>query len=127
MKKIINTTKAPQAIGPYSQAVLKDDTLYISGQIPLSPETGEIVAGGIEKQTNRVLDNLKAILESENMGFADLLKVSIFLKNLNDFNLVNDLYQNYFSKSDDYPARETLEVAKLPKDVLIEISAIAKK
>lgn len=123
MKKIISTTQAPSAIGPYSQAVLIDKTLYVSGQIPLNPETNEMEEG-IEKQTHQVLKNIKAILRSCEMDFSNIVKTSIFLKNLEHFGLVNEIYSSYFS-SDQFPARETVEVSQLPKNAQIEISIIA--
>lgn len=123
MKKIISTPQAPSAIGPYSQAVLIDKTLYVSGQIPLNPQTNEMEEG-IEKQTHQVLKNIKAILRNCEMDFSNIVKTSIFLKNLEHFNIVNDIYSSYFS-SDEFPARETIEVSQLPKNAQIEISIIA--
>lgn len=123
MKKIISTTKAPSAIGPYSQAVLVDKTLYVSGQIPLNPETNEMEQG-IENETHQVLKNIKEILKSCEMDFSNIVKTTIFLKNLEHFGLVNEIYSSYFS-SDQFPARETVEVSQLPKNAQIEISIIA--
>lgn len=123
MKKIISTTKAPSAIGPYSQAVLVDKTLYISGQIPLNPETNEMEQG-IENETHQVLKNIKEILKSCEMDFSNIVKTTIFLKNLEHFGLINEIYSSYFS-SDQFPARETVEVSQLPKNAQIEISIIA--
>ena len=125
MREIISTERAPAAIGPYSQAVRYDNLLFLSGQIPLDPESGEIVEGNIEVQTRKVLDNLKAILESGGMGLQHVLKCTCFLKNMEDFPAFNSVYSEYFS--DILPARETVEVSRLPKDVLVEISAICGK
>jgi 2-iminobutanoate/2-iminopropanoate deaminase len=124
MKKQINTSNAPQAIGPYSQAVLFDKILFISGQIPANPETGEIVSGGVSAETHQVMKNLKAILEEAGSNFSNAVKTSIFLKDMNDFAVVNEIYASYFEQGN-YPARETVQVAKLPKDVNVEISMIA--
>lgn len=124
MKKTISTPNAPAAIGPYSQAVWVNGTLYISGQIPDHPQTGEL-ATGIEAETHQVMQNLKAILNEAEMDFSDVVKSSIFLTDMGNFRLVNEIYASYFSGH--YPARETIEVARLPKDVNIEISMIAHK
>lgn len=123
MKKTINTIKAPQAIGPYSQAVSINNLLFISGQIPMNPETGELVQG-IEEETHQVMKNLKAILEEAGASFSTAVKTSIFLKNMDDFASVNEIYASYFEQGN-YPARETVQVSKLPKDVNVEISMIA--
>ena len=125
MREIISTEKAPAAIGPYSQAVRYDNLLFLSGQIPLDPRSGEIVEGNIEVQTRKVLDNLKAILEAGGMELQHVLKCTCFLKNMEDFPAFNSVYSEYFS--DILPARETVEVSRLPKDVLVEISAICGK
>ncbi len=122
MKKIISTDKAPAAIGPYSQAVQFGDLLFVSGQIPLDPQTGEIVAGDIEVQTRRVMENLKAIIESTGMNLQNVLKCSCFLSSMDNFVKFNTVYDEYFKASP--PARETVEVGRLPKDVLVEVSAI---
>jgi len=114
MKKVISTQDAPLAIGAYSQAVLVDGILYISGQIPINPENGNLVEG-IEEETHQVMKNLKAILHGAGLDFSNVVKTSI---------LVNDIYSSYFS-NDDYPARETIQVAALPKGVSVEISMIA--
>lgn len=124
MKKIINTINAPQAIGPYSQAVSINNLLFISGQIPANPETGEVVSGGISEETHQVMKNLKAILEEAGANFSSAVKTSIFLKNMDDFATVNEIYASYF-ESGNYPARETVQVSKLPKDVNVEISMVA--
>ena len=124
MKKTINTPNAPQAIGPYSQAISFEKILFISGQIPANPQTGEIVSGGVAEETHQVMKNLKAILEEAGSHFSNAIKTSIFLKDMNDFAVVNEIYASYF-ESGNYPARETVQVAKLPKDVNVEISMIA--
>jgi 2-iminobutanoate/2-iminopropanoate deaminase len=122
-KKVIQTDKAPKAIGPYSQAIRAGNFLFLSGQIPLDPKTGELVKADIGKQTQQVLENIKGVLESQKLGMEDVVKVTIFLKNIGDFNRVNEVYSTYFLSSP--PARSTVEVAKLPKDADIEIEAIA--
>ncbi len=124
MKRQINTSNAPQAIGPYSQAISFDKILFISGQIPADPQTGEIVSGGVAEETHQVMKNLKAILEEAGSHFSNAVKTSIFLKNMDDFAVVNEIYASYFEEGN-YPARETVQVAKLPKDVNVEISMIA--
>ena len=124
MKKQINTSNAPQAIGPYSQAISFDKILFISGQIPADPATGEIVSGGAAEETHQVMKNLKAILEEAGSTFSNAIKTSIFLKNMDDFAVVNEIYASYF-EAGNYPARETVQVSKLPKDVNVEISMIA--
>ena len=125
-KKIITTLNAPAPIGPYNQAVLSDKTLYISGQIPLIPETMEILNSTIEEETDLVMNNLKAILEIAQMTFKNVVKTSIFLSDMNDFAKVNDIYGRYFD-NDFAPARETIAVKALPKSVKVEISMIAVK
>ncbi|MNK53100.1 Enamine/imine deaminase [compost metagenome] len=125
MKKIIHTSEAPAAIGPYSQATLVNGTLYISGQIPVDAETGKLVEG-IQKETHQVMKNLKAILTAADMDFSNAVKASIFLKNMDDFAEVNDIYASYF-ENEIYPARETVQVSCLPKNVDVEISMIAFK
>ena len=123
MKKIISTTKAPAAIGPYSQAVEINNMVYTSGVIPINPEDGTLVEGDIKVQADRVLSNLKALLESCNTDLDKVIKTTVFIKNMEDFPALNEVYASYFTK--DYPARSCVEVARLPKDVLIEIEAIA--
>jgi 2-iminobutanoate/2-iminopropanoate deaminase len=125
MREIIATENAPAAIGPYSQAVRYGNLLFISGQISLDPGTGEIIAGDIEAQTSRVLENLKAIVEAGGMELGHVLKCTCFLKNMEDFAKFNAVYNAYFAEV--LPARETVEVSRLPKDVLVEISAICGK
>jgi len=126
MKKIINTTNAPAPIGPYNQAILSNGTLYISGQIPINPATGELISGDIKKETKQSMENLKAILTEAEMTFEDVVKSSIFLSDMNQFTHVNEVYSSYFN-SETAPARETVEVANLPKFVNVEISMIAVK
>lgn len=123
MKKIVETTKAPSAIGPYSQAVIHNKIVYCSGQIALLPESMVIIEGGIEEQTKQVMKNLEAVLKASGTGFQNVLKCSIFLASMDDFPEVNDIYGSYFS--DNPPARETVAVKTLPKNVLVEISCIA--
>jgi 2-iminobutanoate/2-iminopropanoate deaminase len=122
-KEIINTSQAPAPIGPYNQATKANNMLFISGQIPADPETGELVMHSIEEETHRVMKNLKAILEAAGLGFENVLKTSIFISDMDNFSRINEVYGSYFSG--EYPARETVQVARLPKDVNVEISAIA--
>ncbi len=126
MKKIINTPKAPAPIGPYNQAVLVKDTLYISGQIPIDPSSGSLVEGDIKKETQQSMENLKAILEEAGMNFENVIKTSIFIKDMRQFSEINEVYGSYFD-AETAPARETVEVANLPKFVNVEISMIAIK
>ncbi|MBI4889895.1 MAG: RidA family protein [Acidobacteria bacterium] len=123
MKEIISTPSAPAAIGPYSQAVRWNGLVYCSGQIPLDPATGQLVEGGIEAQTVRVLENLKAVLEAAGASFETVLKTTIFVKDLGDFAKVNEIYGRYFPVNP--PARATVEAARLPRDVRVEIEAVA--
>ena len=125
MRKTIATPNAPQAIGPYSQAIQYGDFLFVSGQVAIDPSTGDIVAGDIEVQTDRVLKNITAIIEAAGMSLQNVVKCTCFLKDMNDFLKFNGVYENYFG--DILPARETVEVARLPKDVLVEVSAICGK
>ncbi|WP_036153499.1 RidA family protein [Maribacter forsetii] len=126
MKKIINTENAPAPIGPYNQATLSNGTLYISGQIPLNPKSGELVSGDIKLETKQSMENLKAILTEAEMTFENVVKSSIFLSDMNQFTEVNEVYASYFN-AETAPARETVEVANLPKFVNVEISMIAVK
>lgn len=126
MKKTIITSKAPAPIGPYNQAILKGNTLYTSGQIALNPETGELVLTDIKTETQQVMVNMKAVLEAANMTFDDVVKTTIFITDMNDFMQINDVYGSYFNE-DNAPARETVQVVKLPKNVHVEISMIAVK
>ena len=123
MKKIISTSEAPAAIGPYSQANFANGILYISGQIPLNPQTGKLEEG-IEKETHQVMKNLEAILTEAGLTFKNVVKASIFLKNMDDFAVMNAIYASYLDP-ESYPARETVQVSCLPKNVDIEISMIA--
>jgi 2-iminobutanoate/2-iminopropanoate deaminase len=125
MKKIVSTNKAPQAIGPYSQAIQYGDFLFVSGQIAIDPKTGNIIEGDIEAQTEQVLKNISAIIAEAGMSLQNAVKCTCFLKDMNDFVRFNSVYENYFGESP--PARETVEVARLPKDVLVEVSAICGK
>lgn len=118
----INTSKAPQAIGPYSQAIKLDNLAFVSGQIPLDPETMEIVPGGINAQANQVFKNLAAVIEATGATLADSVKLTIYLTDLAEFPLVNEIMTSYFSQP--YPARATIEVSALPKGALIEVDAI---
>lgn len=126
MKKIINTPKAPAPIGPYNQAILVGDTLYVSGQIPINPVTGVLLEGDIKKETQQCMENLSAILEAAGMTFEHVVKTSVFLKDMNQFAKVNEVYGGYFNV-ETAPARETVEVARLPKSVNVEIAVIAVK
>lgn len=120
---IINSKNAPAPIGPYSQAVLSGNTLFVSGQIAIDPSTGNLVSGDIVKETKQVMANLRAILEEAGMNFSNVVKASIFVKDLNNFGTINQVYGEYFQSNP--PARETVEVSRLPKDVNVEISCIA--
>lgn len=126
MKTIITTKKAPAPIGPYNQAILSGNTLYTSGQIAINPESGALVLEDIQKETTQVMVNLAAVLEAANMDFSHVIKSSIFISNMNDFNIINEVYGRYFDEAT-APARETVQVARLPKDVNVEISVIAIK
>ena len=123
-KQTIQTANAPAAIGPYSQAVRAGDLLFISGQIPLDAKSGELVKGGVAEETKKVLENLKAIIEAAGGGLGDVVKTTIFLKDMGNFATVNEVYGTYFPQP--FPARATVEVARLPRDVNVEIEAIAK-
>lgn len=124
-KTIIKTDKSPAAIGPYSQAVEVNGIIYTSGMIAIVPATGEIVEGGVEAQTKQVFDNLKALLTAAGSGLDQVFKTTVFIKDMNDFAAVNSIYATYFDG--DYPARSCVEVARLPKDVLIEVEVMALK
>jgi 2-iminobutanoate/2-iminopropanoate deaminase len=125
MKTIIQTSNAPDPIGPYSQAVLANDTLYVSGQIAINPQTGELVLSDIKSETIQVMENIKAILNAASISFENVVKTSIFLIDMNNFSMVNEVYGSYFNTN--FPARETVQVSKLPKSVNVEISVIAIK
>jgi 2-iminobutanoate/2-iminopropanoate deaminase len=122
-QKIIATDRAPQAIGPYSQAVRIGDLIFCSGQIPMDPETGELVTGDIGAQTERVLENLQAVLQAAGAGMDGVVKCTVFLADMNDFAAMNEVYGRFFEK--DPPARAAVEVSRLPKDVGVEIEAVA--
>ena len=126
MKKIITTDKAPAPIGPYNQAVLSGDTLYTSGQIAINPETGELVLDSIEAETKQVMQNMKEVLAAAGMTFENVIKTSIFISDMHNFSKINAVYGEYFNNAT-APARETVEVANLPKFVNVEISMIAVK
>jgi 2-iminobutanoate/2-iminopropanoate deaminase len=123
MKKIVSTEAAPKAIGPYSQAVVINGMAYLSGQIPLDPATGQLIEGGIERQTERVFENLKAVLEAAGASFASVVKTTVFLKDMAEFPKMNEVYSRYFPENP--PARSTVQAAKLPRDVNVEIDCIA--
>lgn len=122
-KEILSTSKAPAAIGPYSQGVKIGNFIYTSGQVPFVPETGALVEGDIQAQTKRSLENIKAILEAANTSMDNVVKTTVFIKDMNDFGKVNEVYAQYFT--DKQPARSCVEVARLPKDVSVEIEVIA--
>ncbi|MBT3442717.1 MAG: RidA family protein [Flavobacteriaceae bacterium] len=126
MKKIINTTNAPAPVGPYNQAILIDDTLYVSGQIALDPVSMIMIEGSIEEEAKKVMQNIKAILQEVDFSFENIIKTTIFITDMNNFSRVNAIYGEYFDNKT-APARETVEVSALPKNAKIEISAIAKK
>ena len=123
MKKIIQTPKAPKAIGPYSQAVAANGFVFCSGQIPIEPETGELVEGSIEDQTRQVMKNLGAVLEAAGSSTDDIVKATVFLQDMNDFNLMNAVYAGFFEGT--YPARAAVQVARLPRGVKVEIEVVA--
>ena len=123
MKKVVATTKAPGAIGPYSQAIIAGDNMYISGQLPINPATGELAEACIKAQTKQSLENIKAILESEGLSMKNVVKTTVLMQNIGDFTAMNEVYAEYFTE--DCPARAAYEVAKLPKGTLVEIAAIA--
>ncbi|WP_375579590.1 RidA family protein [Marivirga tractuosa] len=124
-KQIIQTKEAPAPIGPYNQAILAGDTLYVSGQIALDAQSGELINENITEETHQVMKNLEAILSEADLGFSDVVKCSIFVKDMGNFATINEAYGMYFKENP--PARETVEVARLPKDVNVEISCIAIK
>ena len=126
MKKVINSKNAPEPVGSYNQAILIDGTLYLSGQIALDPKSMKMDNSSIESETIRVLNNIEAVLKEANFDFSDIIKTTIFLTNMEDFNVVNEIYGKRFEK-EFAPARETVEVSGLPKNAKIEISIIAKK
>ena len=123
MKQVIQTNNAPQAIGPYSQAIMAGDTVYVSGQIPVVPATGAIVSDKVEDQARQVMENVKAVVEAAGLTLDHVVKTSVFIKNMDDFGTINAVYSQYFKEN--CPARACVEVARLPKDVLLEMEAIA--
>ncbi|HIN39811.1 MAG TPA: RidA family protein [Flavobacteriales bacterium] len=123
MKKTINTPDAPAPIGPYSQAVLANGNLYLSGQIALDPDTGELITDNIIDETHQVMKNIQAIINAAGLNMGQIIKCSIFITNMDDFAEINEVYGTYFNN--DPPARETVEVSRLPKNVNVEISVIA--
>src|SRR5246127_3082308 len=123
MREIISTKDAPQAIGPYSQAIKVNGFIFVSGQIPIDPTTQQVIAGDVGAQTDRVLRNLSEILAAAGSGLGKVVRATVFLKNMNDFAFMNAIYGKYFSTTP--PARSTVEVSRLPKDVLVEIDVIA--
>ena len=124
MKEVIHTDKAPAAIGPYSQAVKVGDLMFTSGQVPIDPETGAVVEGGIQEQACQSLNNIKAILNAAGTNMGAVVKTTVFLQNMEDFAAMNEVYAQFFQEP--YPARSAVQVARLPKDVLVEIEAIAQ-
>jgi 2-iminobutanoate/2-iminopropanoate deaminase len=124
MKKIYNTSNAPSPLGPYNQAVMAGNMFFTSGQIAINSKSGELVINNVKDETKQVMENLKAVLNSANLDFKNIVKTSIFITSMNDFNDINDVYGSYFEKGQE-PARETVEVAKLPAGVNVEISMIA--
>jgi 2-iminobutanoate/2-iminopropanoate deaminase len=122
-KRVIKTEQAPPAIGPYSQAIAGGGLVFAAGQIPLDPRTGQSVPGDVRVQTKRVLDNLKAVLEAAGSSMDKVVKTTVFLRDLNDFGAMNEIYGEYFKESP--PARSTVQVAKLPRDAAVEIEAVA--
>ena len=125
MNEKIATPNAPQAIGPYSQAIRSGNFLFVSGQIAIDPQTADIIEGDIEAQTEQVLKNITAIIDAAGLSLQDVVKCTCFLKDMNDFVKFNGVYENYFGEI--LPARETVEVSRLPKDVLVEVSAMCSK
>lgn len=125
MKNVVKTDKAPQAIGPYSQAIEVNGMVYTSGVVPIDPATGNVVEGDIKVQATRVFESMKALLEAAGSSCEDVVKTTVFIKDMNDFAALNEIYADYFTG--DFPARSCVEVARLPKDVLIEMEAVAIK
>ncbi|MDX8337077.1 MULTISPECIES: RidA family protein [Cetobacterium] len=125
MKKVINTAKAPAAIGPYSQAIEVNGTLYVSGQIPFVPETMTVISDDVKEQTRQSLENVKAILEEAGYSLNDVVKAGVFIKDMNDFAAINEVYAEYLGEVK--PARACVEVARLPRDVKVEIEVVAVK
>lgn len=122
-REIVNTDLAPKAIGPYSQAVISNGFVYTAGQIPMNPKTGKVEASDLEGQVRQVLDNLSAVLEAANSSLKEIIKLTVFMVDLNDFAILNNVFKEYFPE--DPPARSAVQVSRLPKDVLVEIEAVA--
>jgi 2-iminobutanoate/2-iminopropanoate deaminase len=123
MKRIVKTEKAPAPVGPYNQAIISGNFVFTAGQIPINPETGNLEPNDIKIQTKRVIENLRAVLQASGSDLSEVVKTTVFLKDMNDFALMNEVYAQYFS--DNSPARSAVEVARLPKDVLVEMECIA--
>ena len=123
-KQEVKTNNAPAAIGAYSQGIQAGNLVFASGQMPVGPATGEVVSGGIAEQTRQAIENMKAVMQAANASLDDVIKTTVFIKNMADFGVINDIYASYFKAP--FPARSCVEVARLPKDVLIEIEAIAR-
>lgn len=123
-KQEVKTNNAPAAIGAYSQGIQAGNLVFASGQIPVDPATGEVVSGGIAEQARQAIENMKAVMQAANASLDDVIKTTVFIKNMADFGVINDIYASYFKAP--FPARSCVEVARLPKDVLIEIEAIAR-
>ncbi|MGE3278689.1 MAG: RidA family protein [Candidatus Altimarinota bacterium] len=123
MKTVVSTDRAPKAVGPYSQAIKANGLVFCAGQIPLDPVTGEMISGGIQEQTLRVFENIRAVLEAAGSSLEKVVKAQVFLQDLNDFAAMNEVYASFFAEP--YPARDTFQVAKLPKGALVEISITA--
>lgn len=124
MKQVIHTDNAPAALGPYSQAIKTGDLLFASGQVPIDPETGDVVQGGIQEQARQSLNNVKAVLNAAGTNMGSVVKTTVFLKDMNDFAAMNEVYAQFFQEP--YPARSAVQVARLPKDVLVEIEVVAR-
>ncbi|MCI2414457.1 MAG: RidA family protein [Candidatus Aramenus sp.] len=125
MKEVVFSERAPKPIGPYSQAIKSSGLIFVSGQIPVDPKTNNVVSGGIREQTKQVMENIKTILEEKGFSMDNVVMAFVYLKNMNDFPAFNEVYSSYFSKEP--PARVTVEVSRLPKDVLIEVACIASE
>lgn len=124
-RQVVATDAAPKAIGPYSQAVWAGDFLFCAGQIPLDPTTGNLIAASIAEQTTRALENIRGVLQSQGLDFGNVVKVTVFLSDMNNFTAMNEVYAKYFTKEP--PARSTVQVARLPKDALVEIEIVAAR
>ena len=127
MKKIIKTDKAPAAIGPYSQGIIAGNMIFTAGQIPLNPKTGEMITSNIQDETKQSLDNVKAVLEEAGSTLNNAVKLTVYITNMGEFAQINEIYQQYFTDPNNYPAREVIQVSALPKGCNVEIAAIALK